>query len=280
MSNIPPPQEDFYIGWSEQAPPSYERTIRRFVIFPALLTVLVAGLLVFSQRGFTDSVFKLGKLSSQEGILVTSPVPMLKVPQGTDPEGRPVFESIVLIGYRKFGAEATLKALEAQQGEPLEGRAVELRGTHIYHQGKQALELTEGAKAFGGFSTLEPSYSIRKKVLGKVMLQGDILDPKCALGVMKPGYGKPHRSCAIRSLAGGIPAVLRMTDQNGQVNHCLVLGPYGKLINDQLLDYVADQVRICGSLEQQGDWLVFYAEPDIYRLQPHWMQGSIPMCKE
>jgi hypothetical protein len=43
---------------------------------------------------------------------------------------------------------------------------------------------------------------------------------------------------------------------------------------------VADQVLICGRLEQKDDWLVLYINPvkDILRLQPYWMDGEIPLC--
>ena len=38
-----------------------------------------------------------------------------------------------------------------------------------------------------------------------VTLKGEIIDPKCYLGAMKPGGGKTHKACAMRCIAGGIP---------------------------------------------------------------------------
>jgi len=33
-----------------------------------------------------------------------------------------------------------------------------------------------------------------KEMISKMTLQGEIIDPKCYFGVMKPGKGKIHRS--------------------------------------------------------------------------------------
>ena len=152
----------------------------------------------------------------------------------------------------------------------------------IYHKGKTLLELTKGEAAFISKVDSSSNYNVVQSSLGLVSLIGEILDPKCALGVMKPGYGKPHRSCAVRCLSGGIPTVFRITNQEGAENYCLLLGSNGEKINEAVLPQVADQVRICGQLEQQDDWLVLYADAgtDILTLQPYWAKEDIPMCGE
>ena len=85
-----------------------------------------------------------------------------------------------------------------------------------YYDNKKVLELTEGAKSFislGDFETFsggeDLKHSITKK-FGETRLKGEIYDPKCAFGAMKPGFGKPHRSCAIRCISGGVPPILRI----------------------------------------------------------------------
>ena len=275
-------KNSFYIGWQEQAPPDFARASRRFIALVLAVSILTAVLLVFGQRGFADSVFELGRITAHEGILVKAPAPMLKIQDGKDANGKPLFKSILLIGFGKKGAEATLAAIEADQGQALEGRAVQLKGTLIYYDGKTALELTEGKDAFGGFLERPAAYAPEYVALGDVRLRGEILDPKCALGVMKPGYGKPHRSCAVRCISGGIPPVLRITNKAGETNYCIVFGENGQPANSQLLEYLADQVQLCGRLERQDDWLVLYTNPetDIYRLKPYWMEGDVPLCGE
>jgi hypothetical protein len=270
--------EEFYIGWQEKAPDSFARTLRRFVLIIGILTTLMAGALVVSQVGFADSVFELGTITEVEGVLVKHPVPMLKVAQGFGNGRQP--QSILLIGFGKHGAEKDIAAMEAARGDELDGQTVQLRGTRIYYDGKAALELTEGSKAFVGFGQSSYTPPDRRQALGEVRLLGEILDPKCALGVMKPGYGKTHRSCAVRCISGGIPPVLRVRNREGESRYVLVLGPDGRKINKDLLPFVADQIRICGELEQIDDWLVLRIQgpKSILRLQPHWMNGEIPLC--
>ncbi len=273
-------QQNFYIGWQEKAPTPYARAVKRFVGMAVILVLLTATLLVLTQRGFVDSVFELGKLSTHEGILVKAPVPMLKVPAGSKANGTPLYNSMLLVGFGKFGAEATLAEIEEAQEQDLGGKMIKLEGTLIHYQGKKALELTKGVNAFVSFSEDKVDYQKQKISFGLVRFRGEILDAKCALGVMKPGYGKPHRSCAVRCISGGIPPILRVTKKTGEANYCIVVMENGQPANEELLTFVADQVQLCGRLEQQDDWLVLYTDPksDIYRLNPYWIQGEIPMC--
>ena len=270
----------FYIGWNPEAPGDYARKVKRFIGLVLALSLLIALTLVLGQRGFDDSVFELGNLTTHEGILVSDPVPMLKVSAGTADDGGTIYRSVLLIGFGKHGAEETLREIEKKNGESAEGRPVRLQGTRIYYDGKEALELTKGADTFIGFGNTPANYQVGKTPIGEVSLSGEILDPKCALGVMKPGYGKPHRSCAVRCLSGGIPPVLRISNEQGENNYCIILGEDGKMVTDQLLKYVADQIRICGRLERQDDWLVIHTNPetDVLRLKPYWMSGEVPMC--
>ncbi len=273
---------DFFIGWKPDMPPDYARRNRRFVGLMFLLAVAVAGGLVFSQRGYADSNFELGKITVHEGWLVMHPFPMLKSVEGTDETGRPRIKSTLLLGFGKRGAEATIAAIEKKQNQSLSGRSIRLRGTRIYHADKAALELTEGVASFAGFSEANGAPKVDKQSYGRVSLLGEILDPKCALGVMKPGYGKPHRSCAVRCIAGGIPPVLRVMNTQSTPDYFLVVGPEGKPVNQQLLSLIADQVQICGRLEQKDDWWILYTDPakDIIRLGQHWDLADLPMCNQ
>lgn len=253
----------FYIGWQDQAPPEIRSLIRGTILGLGLLMIFTAGILVFSQRGFDSSVFELGNLTTRQGILVRYPVPMLKVPIAATGDKVSEYQSILLIGFGKFGAEATLSAMEKKTGIDLAGKDVQLRGTRIYYQGKEAFELTEGEPALLSWEEPQVPYQAQEKDFGKVSLVGEILDPKCALGVMKPGYGKPHRSCAVRCISGGIPPVLRMQTKIGGVNYCLVRGVSGQSVNNQVLSAIADPVLLCGQLKQIDDWLVLFLNPTV-----------------
>ncbi len=130
-------KDQFYIGWQEKIPVAYAKYVKTFVWVAALLFIAGVFIVVFAQKGFRDSVFELGKLSQVEGVLVKQPVPMLKVQNGSK------MESVLLIGFGKFGAEKDIAAIEAQQGD-LTNQQLTLEGTLIYHKGKTILELTKG----------------------------------------------------------------------------------------------------------------------------------------
>jgi len=270
MSQTPESPSDFYIGWQDKAPEAYSRRSRRFVAGLAIMVLLSASLLVIFQRPFDKATFEFGTLTEVTGQLIMEPIPMLRTEKG----------SVLLIGYGKFGAGATLEEIEIEQGGPLEGMLLSLRGTRIYSDGKVALELTEGKDAFISMQEARPLPEVSVQNFGRVTLKGEILDPKCALGVMVPAVKKPHRSCAIRCISGGIPPLLRMTDAAGNRNYALILGENGTPINQEILPFVADQIQICGALQKQGDWLILRTNPtkDVLRLRPYGMSETLTVC--
>ncbi|MEM8909544.1 MAG: hypothetical protein AAGD05_16980, partial [Bacteroidota bacterium] len=198
---------------------------------------------------------------------------------GQDANNKISYQSILLVGFGKKGAEADLANIAQSTGQSWVNHQVELRGTLIYYDDKVVMELSEGADAF-----VERGQAVQlnlpRQDFGDVKLRGEIYDPKCALGVMKPGYGKSHRSCAVRCIAGGIPPLFRVVDEMGHNNYFLLFDENGQKLNMQVLDYVADQIQICGRLERQSDWMLVYLNPqkDIWRLQHHFMEGAATLC--
>ena len=86
---------------------------------------------------------------------------------------------------------------------------------------------------------------------------------------MNPGEGKPHRACAVRCIAGGIPPLL-VVEPTGRrrPSRVLLTGPGGRAINAEVLDYVAEPVRVTGELERLDGRLVLEADPaEIERLR-------------
>lgn len=97
-------------------------------------------------------------------------------------------------------------------------------------------------------------------------------------GLMKPGEGKPHRSCAARYIAGGIPPVFKV-EQNGTVDYYLVKGAGGKAKYDELFSIIVERVSLEGQAYQVDDWKVIEIDDlsEIKRLS----QGGLPnppMC--
>jgi hypothetical protein len=50
---------------------------------------------------------------------------------------------------------------------------------------------------------------------------------------MKPGFGKPHRSCAVRCISGGVPPILRIKDEKGETNYLMLIGSDDQAINEE-----------------------------------------------
>jgi hypothetical protein len=91
-------------------------------------------------------------------------------------------------------------------------------------------------------------------------LTGEIVDSKCHLAVMNPGQGKVHRDCAARCISGGIPRPFVVRDASGESHTLLLVGDDGRKLNREILDYVAEPVRISGRLSRVGSPLVFSAD--------------------
>ncbi len=103
--------------------------------------------------------------------------------------------------------------------------------------------------------------------LGRRTLRGEIVDSKCYLGVMNPGFGKTHRACAIRCISGGIPPVLLVrSEKTGRATYYLLVGEDGEAVNEEVLELVALPVEIAGNVEKAGSRLVLKASPESYRL--------------
>jgi len=253
--------DDFYIGWQPKFPKSFRQTTMLFVGIMLIIVPLSAFLLVSSQNEFSLANFEFGKSSEIEGVLVKKPVPMLKLKAGTTADGTTLYQNILLVAFGKRGAKGDIMKMEQEKGN-LEGQLVRLKGTLIYGDGKTLLELSEGKESLLEVKKQDEITPSQEEKYGTTTLQGEIIDPKCYFGVMKPGEGKIHRSCAIRCISGGIPPVLKIQDLEGNNNYCLLLGSKGESVNDKVLEYVASPIEVNGQLSKLDDWFVFRVDLD------------------
>lgn len=205
---------EFYIGWKDDLPGSSKAKIKIFLLAVFSLMVMVAVFYVPTQNKFANSVYDVGNTTEYEGYLFKDPVPMLVT---IDKEGKR--ESILLVGYGKFGAIKTIENWEEENKKQLDKILVKLSGTKISYHGQKLLELTD-EDDFVKWTDENQTRGRESMELHEVSLTGEIVDPKCYFGAMKPGYGKVHRSCAIRCLSGGIPPVL--IDDEGK-DHIILL---------------------------------------------------------
>jgi hypothetical protein len=257
-------EDEFYIGYLDKAPASFGKFSRRVIIVLFILIPLLSAVLVISQRGFSTGTFEFGNLRELEGIAFKRPFPHLRIISGKDIYGNYNYQNIILLGYGKFGASGILDEIEIRAGNDLEQVVVKLSGTLIYNDGKTLFELTRRADSYISHTIDLSDYQRqhpKTEPYGAVRLEGEIIDPKCYFGVMKPGEGKPHRSCAIRCISGGIPPMLAVRNASGESNYYVLLGENGEAINQQVLEFVAEPVSVSGKLESLEDCLILKVNP-------------------
>ncbi len=244
--------DDFYIGWQDEAPISFVKTRRWFFLLASAALLVFAVLFAYAERGFIDSYFAYGDLTEVEGQLRMQPVPMLVV----DREGEA--STIPLVGFGKFGAK---KALQHLVDKKLEGSIVTVRGTHFGYQDREWMELTEGAESIISVSSTKRPLS-EKVTLGRVEISGEIVDPKCFFGVMNPATKAVHRSCAIRCISGGVPAILAIRRNGVFVDYFFLLDQDGKPVGKEVLPWVGIPVTVSGQASQVEDWKMLEFNPE------------------
>jgi hypothetical protein len=252
-------KKDFYIGYIDKAAPVYGRLLARVVLLLILVALLISFLFVKGQKDFSTSSFELGKPTELVGTLVKKPVPMLKLWHGKNTIGEEVAQNVLLVAFGKFGALKDVMVMETQEGRSLDGATVKLNGTLIYSDGKAIMQLDKGpASLVEVLDQQAPTQPVIQE-LGEVNLKGEIIDPKCYFGVMKPATGKPHRSCAVRCIAGGIPPVLKVSDDANQNEYYLLVGSNGQPVNEYLLEEVGKPgFEAIGKLRKIDDWYICY----------------------
>jgi hypothetical protein len=83
--------------------------------------------------------------------------------------------------------------------------------------------------------------------------------------VMNPGNLKPHHSCAIRCISGGIPPVFLVRDRQGLAVYLMLVLSRGETVNQQVLDMVAEPLEIEGEVVRYDNLFVLRADPATYR---------------
>lgn len=245
--------KDFYIGWMPKAPMSFTKHVKRVLLILFPVALIIGYLLSTSQKKFSAANFEFGKTTEIKGIYFNSPVPVLKV---FDKNNLSI--TLPLVGYGKHGAETAIMELEKEKDVSLNGKEVTLKGTLIYGDGKTLLQIDKNDNPILNIGA-ESSVQLEQKDLGMQTIRGEIIDPKCYFGVMKPGEGKVHRDCAIRCILGGIPPVIHVQNGKGESNYYIIVGANGEKMNGAVQDFVAEPVSIEARVVQQGDWIILYA---------------------
>lgn len=271
---------EFYIGWLPKAPDSFARQVRKALFVLAALVITAGIVLALQQKKFSTANFEFGQLTEVKGVYQKFPVPSIKVITKQDASGKTSYITMPLVGYGKFGAEGVIAELEKENKISLDNKEVIFRGTLIYNDGKTLLQIDRHDHPMIAAGVAPAAAPAVVKELGMVTLTGEILDPKCYFGVMKPGHGKPHRDCAIRCIAGGMSPVFYVRNKNGEADYYLILDENGKKINEDVTDYVAEPVCLQAKAVQYDDWVVLYVKKSTIKRTGglSWFKGNAVSC--
>jgi hypothetical protein len=274
--------DEFYIGWMPQAPKSFAAWSRKYLFILLPIVIVLGVLLAISQKQFGTGNFEFGMLTEVRGFYFNEPVPNIKVVNGKDIWGNKNYVTVPLIGFGKHGVDGIIADLEKEKNISLEGKEIILKGTLLYNDGKLLMQIDANDKPLITVNDDKNNASFAPpKEIGVLDVKGEIVDPKCFFGVMKPGEGKPHKDCAIRCMLGGIPPVLKVTNDEGNQNYYFIVGEHGEKMNETVQDYVASQVRIHAKAVKHGDWIVLYVQQNGLQhysyLHEHY-NNSIASC--
>jgi len=244
-----PKNDEFYVPYIEGSlGVKTKKILKRFAVVVILLIIASSLLFSFSQKLFKNSTFEFSSVTKITGIFHENPYPMLRVEVAKN-----TFKNILLLGFGKSSANPFLEKLQYEV-KNLNGKTLSIEGNLIYYNGKTLIQITDDEKV-----TLVNNSKVKipsKETISEMTLQGEIIDPKCYFGVMKPGKGKIHRSCAVLCISGGIPPVLATTDNNNISQYYLLTDLEGNPINEAILPFIGKPSEITGSVEKMDDWFL------------------------
>ena len=191
--------DEFYVGYEPEMPRELSVRLRRVVRALVALALLLPAVLVATQNRFADGVFEYGRERTFYGQIVEFPYPALMFTDATDTS-----KMFWLVAQGKHGASALVRGRDGQRVR-ISGTLIQRDQDTMIEIGSAPIEVLAGAA-----DDIEP---LRSR--GEVTLEGEVVDSKCHLGVMKPGEGPTHRDCAVRCLLGRIPPMFVTRDRPG-----------------------------------------------------------------
>jgi hypothetical protein len=185
------------------------------------------------------------------GVVQLDPYPMLRLPpDAAHPEPR----TVLVIQPGKNGAQGRLAGLD--------GATVAADGLIYERDGQQLFELAGGAEAVRTADAVAGFAPAAPRALGTHALSGEIVDPKCFLGAMRPGERKPHMMCGNRCLFGGIPPMLAVRGNEGALSMVLLLGPAGEAALSPFEDWTSLPVRVSGGVSALDGLLIMRVDAE------------------
>lgn len=228
-----PAQDDFYVNYLP-TPPAVRRFLRRLA--PAAIALAAAaGLVVARTQPDPGNAVWESEPNEWVGTYIFTPAPALYADDAG--AGSPGFMLVVQPG--KHGGPTD---------PALANTRVRLRGTLLHRDQRRMIELADDPEAAAGNPTPPPPFTNATPIT----LQGEIIDPKCFLGAMKPGHGKTHKECATLCITGGIPPMFASRAPDGSIELALLCAPDATALSPDAYPFIGEPVEITGTLETAG----------------------------
>lgn len=281
MKNFIPKSDEFFVGYLPQVPAKTMFFLRKLMVAVGVGIVAIGTLLVTGERQFSTATFEYGKYTTLEGFVFKAPIPHLKIVNGVDSLGNTQYKTLLLVGFGKAGANSALSVFENTLNN-FDGKLVKVKGELIYGDNKTLFQISKNH--LPEIKATEHRVTSSHEKIGVVSLIGEIVDPKCYFGVMKPGEGKPHRSCAIRCIAGGIPPVLKAEGSD----YFILLDEQFKPVNEQVVSMVGDQITLTGEAVRFDNWKILLVKKESLQQQAEYaqvlknlalMESGMTLCK-
>ena len=220
---------DFFVGYlpfPDVLKPFYR------ILLPILLLVGFGAVYFFASDTPETGTGKweLNTKVTVEGRLTLDPYPMIVPSDSTR-------QAVLVVQIGKLSARPLL--------EGQEGKSISLSGYMIERGPWQMLEIdnTDVPEPIAASTPRRDTGGTEQLV----SLTGEIVDSKCMLGVMKPGVGKVHRSCAELCVMGGIPPMLLVKNSSGEKAAYLLMDEQGGAVGRALLPHIAVPVQVTGT---------------------------------
>jgi hypothetical protein len=234
--------QEFFVGYLP-IPREHRRFLIRIAAAAVILVVAIALFVAGGQGDPGNGSWEAQRLITIEGVVYAQPIPLLRVSDGNG-----AITTMFLVDQGKVGAEERI--------EGYHGKSVRISGHLLHRSDISMLEIQEGPEAVTSRAlpaSLQTQLKLPEPVLlHQVTLRGEIIDPKCYAGAMKPGDGKPHKACAALCLRGGIPPMFKVNDAVYLIVDAAGNKPTGNLL-DEIIRFAGDRVEISGTSELLGE---------------------------
>ena len=141
---ITPDDNEFYVGYLPKAPRQIASATKPVIVILFTVMIGVTAITALEQKEFSSASFEYGLPTVVDGYLFTKPVPHLQVPLGKDMWNKELYQSVLLVGFGKAGADNFI-FFQRPPEKTMEGVKVRLTGSLIYGDGETLLQVEEAS---------------------------------------------------------------------------------------------------------------------------------------